>query len=416
MTTPKIFELNGINKVFQSDVPIKGKDYVAVYISQTGLSNSYTIVPQGLYEISNEAVVFTVAPTGTYLRLIVGTNRSELLNAPSNIAIIASNMDAINYVAGNIDAIVDAYTVIATAENIETIILIGNNMDNIILTGNNIGSINTVASSINSVNTVSTDISKVILVANSITKVNNVSDNLVNVDKVGTDITNVNHVGSNITKVNLVADNVSKVSVVYTDLNDINSKITRVANSITNVNTVGTSINNVNIVANNIGSIVNKAKFKVRSEVSMDLDVKTNTKFPVITALPDMVGFEVHTATNSVKNVSGRDLDIIGSVAIQVISTSTVDIPIYMYSETSIDGVTWTINQSSLRKVKIIKEGTDYISIPSLLITTKWLNGTYNRFRLYKEGSGGVSITPVTDTINGTTVIGHSFIWTIHEV
>lgn len=416
MTTPKIFELDGINKVFQSDVPIKGKDYVAVYISQTGLSNSYTIVPQGLYEISNEAIVFNVAPTGTYLRLIVGTNRSELLNAPSNIAIIASNMDAINYVAGNIDAIVDAYTVIATAENIETITLIGNNMDNIILTGGNLGSINTVASSINNVNIVSTDITKVILVANSITKVNNVSDNLVNVDKVGTDITNVNYVGSSITKVNLVADNVSKVSVVYTDLNDVNSKITKVANSITNVNTVGTSIDNVNIVASNIDSIVNKAKFKVRSEVSMDLDVKTNTKFPVITALPDMVGFEVHTATNSVKNVSGRDLDIIGSVAIQITSTSTVDMLVYMYSETSIDGVTWTINQSSLRKVKIVKEGTDYITMPSLLVTTKWINGTYNRFRLYKEGAGGVSITPVTDTINGTTVIGHSFIWTIHEV
>lgn len=416
MTTPKIFELDGINKVFQSDVPIKGKDYVAVYISQTGLSNSYTIVPQGLYEVSNEAIVFNIAPTGTYLRLIVGTNRSELLNAPSNIAIIASNMDAINYVAGNIDAIVDAYTVIATAENIETITLIGNNMNNIILTGGNIGSINTVVSSINSVNTVSTDIAKVILVANSITKVNNVSDNLVNVDKVGTDITNVNYVGSNITKVNLVADNISKVSVVYTDLNNVNSKITKVANSITNVNTVGTSIDNVNIVANNIASIVNKAKFKVRSEVSMALDIKTNTKFPVITALPNMEGFEVDVATNSVKNISGRDLDIIGDVAIQVTSTATTDVPVYMYSETSTDGINWTINQSSLRKVKIVKEGTDYISMPSLLITTKWLNGAYNRFRLYKEGAGDVSITPVTDTINGTTVIGHSFIWTIHEV
>ena len=75
-----------------------------------------------------------------------------------------------------------------------------------------------------------------------------------------------------------------------------------------------------------------------------------------------------------------------------------------MYSETSTDGVNWTINQSSLRKVKISKEGTDYISMPSLLVTTKWLKGSYNRFRLYKEGAGGVSITPVTDTINGTTV------------
>ena len=416
MTTPKIFELDGINKVFQSDVPIKGKDYVAVYISQTGLSNSYTIVSQGLYTISNEAVVFTVAPTGTYLRLIVGTNRSELLNTPSNIATIASNIDAINYVSRNIDARVDAYTVIATSENIETITLIGNNIDNIVLIGGSITKVSNVSNSITNVNLVGNSILDVNTVGNNITKVQTVSDSIINVGIVANNITNVNNVGSNIDKVNIVSDNISKINTLHIDLNSVNSNINKVGNSITNVNMVGTNIDNVNIVANNMEYIVNKAKFKVRSEVSMDLDVKTNAKFPVISALPDMVGFEVDVTTNSVKNVSGRDLDIIGSVAIQVISTSTVDMPIYMYSESSVDGITWSINQSSLRKVKIVKEGTDYISMPSLLVTTKWVNDTYNRFRLYKEGTGGISIASITDTINGTTVIGHSFIWTIHEV
>lgn len=416
MTTPKIFELDGVNKVFQSDVPIKGKDYVAVYISQTGLANSYNIVAQGLYEVSNNALVFNIAPTGAYLRLVVGTNRSELLNAPSNIANVSTNMDAINYVADNIDAIVDAYTVIATAENIDTITQIGLNMDNIVLVGTAINNVNTVGTGIDNVNIVANNISKVDLVSNDIIKVNHVADNVSDVVIVGDNITNVNNVGVHINKVNIVADNMSKVNTLSVDLNSVNSNINRVGNNINNVNTVGTNIDNVNIVANNISSIVNKAKFKVRSEVSMSLDVKTNTKFPVITALPNMVGFEVDVITNSVKNISGRDLDIIGDVAIQVTSTATTDVPVYIYSETSTDGINWTINQSSLRKVKIVKEGTDYISMPSLLITTKWLNGSYNRFRLYKEGAGDVSITPVTDTINGTTAIGHSFIWTIHEV
>ena len=416
MTTPKVFTLDGVNKVFQADVPIKGRDYVVAYISATGLTNSYTLVSQSLYSIINDAIVFNIAPVGTFLRVVVGSNRSELLNAPNNTANVSANMDAINYVAGNIDAIVNAYSVIATAENITVITDIGNSLGSIVTVGDSLSKIDTINSNIGDIDNVGSNIAKVITVANNITNVNTVSNNLTNINIAGLNISNINNVGGSIDNVNLVVPHLSNIDIVASDLSEPVSEINTVAVNINNVNLVGASIDNVNTVAINIASIVNKAKFKVRSEATLTLADKTDTKFPVITALPDMVGFEVHNASNSVKNISGRDLDIIGSMAVQITTTSTTDIPVYVYSETSTDGINFTINLGSLRKIKVVKEGTDYLTVPSLLTTTRWVNGTYIRFRFYKEGSGSVTITSVTDTVNGNTLTGNAFLWTLHEL
>ena len=416
MTTPKVFVLDGINKVFQSDVPIRGKEYVAVYISSNGLSESYMAVPQGSYEIVNDSVVFNSAPLGLYLRLLVGSNRAELLNTPSNIAKVAVNMDAINYVAGNIDAIVDAYTIIATAENIDKITIIGNNIDSVNTVSASIDKVTIVSDNVVNVNPVGINITKVITVADNVGKISIVSTNVDKVTTVADSITNVDSVGTNITKVNTVSDNLSKIITVANDLLEVDSEIDKVANSIINVDKVGNSIDNVNLVANNIESIVNMAKFRVKSDTTLLLSDKTLPKSPVMLSLPDMEGFELQIASNSIKNVSGRDLDITGSMAIQISSTATADIFVYVYSENSMDGTTWTINQGSLRKIKVVKEGIDYITVPSLLLNSKWMNGQYNRFKFYKEGTGDVSLISVSDIVNSTTINGQSFLWTIHEI
>lgn len=416
MTTPKVFVLDGVNKVFQSDVPIRGKEYVAVYISSTGLSESYVAVPQGNYEIVNDSVVFNSAPLGLYLRLLVGSNRAELLNTPSNIAKVSVNMDAINYVAGNIDAIVDAYTIIATAENIDKITTIGNNIDSVNTVSADIDEVIIVANNITNVVQVGTNVSKVITVADNISKVNTVNTNIIKVGQVADSIDNVNNVGTSITKVNTVSDNLSKINIVANDLLEVDSEIDKVANSIVNVDLVGNSIDNVNLVANNIESIVNMAKFRVKSDNTLLLSDKTLPKSPVMIGLPDMVGFEEHITSNSIKNVSGRDLDITGSMAIQISSTATADIFIYVYSENSMDGTTWNINQGSLRKIKVVKEGIDYITVPSLLLNSKWLNGQYNRFKFYKEGTGDISLISVSDIVGTNTINGQAFLWTIHEI
>lgn len=416
MTTPKVFTLDGVNKVFQSDVSIKGLEFVAVYISITGATDTYKVVPQNLYSIINDSVVFETAPEGLFLRLIVGTNRAELLNSPSNISTVAVNMEAINFVATNIDSIVDAYNVIATAENINVISNVGLNITPIINVSNIDSEVAVVSNNVNNIVIVANDISNVNTVALNVNRINSVGNNIDNVNNVGNNITNVNNVGSNIDNVNNVVNSLTNINIVAQDLTEPISEINTVANSIVNVDKVGNNIDNVNILANNIGAIVNKAKFKVRSDTSLLLDVKTNPKHLNLISLPDMVGFEVHLASNSLKNTSGRDLDIIGTTAIQITSTATSDIFLYIYSETSTDGTTWTPNASSLREIKINKAGVDYITVPSLLVNSLWLNGSYHRFKFYKEGVGDLTISAISDTVGGNTLNGHSFLWAIHEI
>lgn len=109
MITPKVFDISaGTVTVFNSDVPIKGIDFVAIYTTNTGLPNSYERVDASEYRISNDVAVFTTAPTGKFLRLIVTTDRTELLNTPTNIATVASNITQINKVAENMDKLYDS--------------------------------------------------------------------------------------------------------------------------------------------------------------------------------------------------------------------------------------------------------------------------------------------------------------------
>lgn len=103
---------------YQSAVPIKSMLYVQVYISTNGLTNSYTLVPTSAYSVINDAVVFNVAPTGLFLRIVVGTTRGDLLDSPSNTALVASYMPEIKTVADNIDAILnnDLFFTVLTPE------------------------------------------------------------------------------------------------------------------------------------------------------------------------------------------------------------------------------------------------------------------------------------------------------------
>lgn len=103
----KLFTPNGVNKIFSSDVPIKGKDYVGVYVSTSGLTDSYVRAISTEYEVVNDSVVFYIAPTGLFLRLLVATNRAELVNTPSNIAMVATFKDNLQLIADNLDYLIN---------------------------------------------------------------------------------------------------------------------------------------------------------------------------------------------------------------------------------------------------------------------------------------------------------------------
>jgi hypothetical protein len=127
MATAKLFNIaDGTQQVFNADVPIKDIDYVAVYISENGISD-YIRAEQSLYRVINDTVTFLEAPTGTFLRLVVSQNKSDLLNTPTMITTVGANMNSIKFIVDNFDLITDVATTVRTgfSANSEQVLTLG---------------------------------------------------------------------------------------------------------------------------------------------------------------------------------------------------------------------------------------------------------------------------------------------------
>lgn len=270
MVTPKLYNIStGTQKVFSSDVPIKGIDYVALYTSTTGVAQSYVRVQQSEYQVVDDTVVFTEPPQGAFLRLVVASERSELLNTPSMVTTVGANMDVLRTIIDNLDYLIT-----------------------------------------------------------------------------------------------------------------INEGV--------------------------------KTSFKVNSEETLVLDDVTNPKHFNLDLVDTPTGFEYEATTQSIRNRSGRSVDMVGMLGVQAIRTGTQDATLYIYSETSSDGVTWIKNSNSLREWVLKKDAVDFLTIPSVTITA-WANGDRIRFKFYKAGTGGVTLLTPEQVVQGDTIKGQSMIWFLDE-
>lgn len=155
--------------------------------------------------------------------------------------------------------------------------------------------------------------------------------------------------------------------------------------------------------------------FTVESESQLQVpDIANPINLTGMNIIREINGFELDVTTQSIKNISGRTLTMVGDMAVQFEQTGSQQAEFYVYSEYSNDGITWTFNQNSLREVAVVKTGIDYLSIPSLNIGD-WEDGGYIRFMFAKEGNGGVLIESPVKTIGGVVMDGHSFIWNMRE-
>ena len=155
--------------------------------------------------------------------------------------------------------------------------------------------------------------------------------------------------------------------------------------------------------------------FTVESESDLIVpDIANPINLTGMSQIREINGFELDITTQSIKNISGRTLTMVGDMAVQFEQTGSQQTEFYIYSEYSSDGITWTFNQNSLREVAVVKTGIDYLSIPSLNIGD-WEDGGYIRFVFAKDGNGGVLIESTVKTIGGVNMSGHSFIWNMRE-
>ena len=145
--------------------------------------------------------------------------------------------------------------------------------------------------------------------------------------------------------------------------------------------------------------------------VPISTDSNALTVITGLSILASNNGFVVDAPTGSVIN-TGRSITApVGTVSFQPDRTGGGQAnSIYIVSERSPDGLVWTKNLNSIRKVEVANDGESFKTAVSY--TDSWATGEYLRFKFYTVGGGAISFTPSSETLEGTALIGYSFIWT----
>lgn len=128
-------------------------------------------------------------------------------------------------------------------------------------------------------------------------------------------------------------------------------------------------------------------------------------------------GFEViDAATGLIKNNTGRDLNMAGTVTYQGVNGTGGTAQLQLWSERSADdGATFEVNSQSLRTTQL--PNTSSGSQTKSAGIANWKSGESARFAFYNATGGSLSIAAPTDTVNGDDVVsGFSFYLQLNEV
>ena len=148
------YNTDGSTRTFPSTKHIATQQHCSVYVKSVATS-VWSIVNIADFELINNSIVFDIAPDialYSQIEVRVADTADELVNSPSDIAIVAGSIANVNTVATNIVPVTTVATNIATVQTVSA----------------NIANVNTVAGSIANVNTVATSIADVNSVATTI--------------------------------------------------------------------------------------------------------------------------------------------------------------------------------------------------------------------------------------------------------
>lgn len=219
MVADKIFDLSISSQlVYQSDIPIKGKTFVKVFIDRVG-EGTWEVIDGNDYQLINDSLVFTERPTGSLLIMQVATTPSELQQTPTDISLLLTIKEEIKTLVASLGELV----------------VVSESADKVIVVANNINAVNTVALNISKVLTVSADINKVIVVADNIAHVNNVDSIMAEVVNVSVNKVAVVAVSDNMASVISVKDNLGAINTVSSNIVALNSIYTGIVPNLTEI-------------------------------------------------------------------------------------------------------------------------------------------------------------------------------------
>lgn len=219
MVADKIFDLTVSSQlVYQSDISIKGKTFVKVFIDRAG-EGTWEVIDGNDYQLINDSLVFTERPTGSLLIMQVATTPSELQQTPTDISLLLTIKEEIK-------------TLVA---NLGDLVVISESVDKVIVVANNISSVNIVATNIANVVTTGANIAKVVVVADNITHVSNVDNNMSEIVNVSVNSVAVVTISDNMASIITIKDNISDVQLLANNMVNINTIVSNIVPNLTEI-------------------------------------------------------------------------------------------------------------------------------------------------------------------------------------
>jgi hypothetical protein len=154
-----IYKTDGKTKTYPSTKHIATKQHCSVF-AQKVVDSLWEAISVNNYTLVNNSIIFIDAPL-TYIysniEIRVADTQDELSSNPSDISIVATNIDSIVIVANditNVDMVaLNIASVTTISGSIANVNSVAHDIANVNIVGNNINNVNTNADNINSINT-----------------------------------------------------------------------------------------------------------------------------------------------------------------------------------------------------------------------------------------------------------------------
>jgi len=168
MVADKIFNLQTSSQlVYQSDIPIKGKTFIKVFIDKVG-EGTWETIDGSDYQLINDSIVFSTAPTGFLLIMQVATTPTELQQTPTDISMLLTVREEIKELALHVGEIV------VISENISSVVTVATNISDVVSVSAKLLELQELVDKLNELLVVSGEIDKVVVVADNIADINSV--------------------------------------------------------------------------------------------------------------------------------------------------------------------------------------------------------------------------------------------------
>lgn len=149
------------------------------------------------------------------------------------------------------------------------------------------------------------------------------------------------------------------------------------------------------------------------ANIAVSTSSATPSAFPALVLKDGSAQFSVDEGTNALRNNGQTIGELVGTLSFQPVAGAGNPRTLNLWAEMSMDGVTWTPIDRSLRKVDIRSGLSSFVTINSR--GDAFPAGAWVRWQMFADDTVSIN-KPADIPVGAGTVTGYSVLWELAEV